>query len=236
MSLDPLTLDQADYAALYDADPFFSQIKVLAQFKGVTENDIQVALSTLNERDGKIGAVLIVIMPELQPDTGQTPSPRYFVRIGLQVIAQPLLADDATSGVGLSAEQISERVRQIGQNRKFGRSNSFMFDGMEPLPVDEGKVSYGVYFRRAGGDAYVPRVATPALTSEVAVLPATGWTVTMTVPPGATGWYTTDGTLPTELNGTEYTGPFNVPAAATVRASAVQTGFQQSEPVAIELS
>ncbi len=209
---------------------------MLTQHKGVTERDIDVALSTLNEKGGKIGACLIVLMPELLPDPSETPAPRYFVRIGIQAIVQPLFADDPTSGAGVFVEQVTERTRQIGHNRRFGRSNSFMFDGMLPIPADPGKESYGIYFKRLGGDSVVARVATPGIASVVATLPATGWDVTVNVPGGATGYYTTDGTLPTALNGTLYTTPFNVPAAATVRACAVQTGFQQSEPATLILT
>lgn len=236
MSSDPLRQDQDDYFGLIRADEYFSDIKVLLQHKGVTESDIDVALSTLNEAGGKSGACVVIIMPELQPDSSQAPSARYFVRISIQVIVQPLLADDVASGVGKVAEQLAERVRQICHYRSHGRANTFMFDGMEPIPVEAGKNSYGVVFKRAGGDTQVVKVAKPGIASVAATGPATGWDVTVNVPPGAAGYYTTDGTLPTVLNGTAYVGPFNVPAAAVVRAAAVQAGFQQSEPAQLNLS
>lgn len=236
MSADPLRQDQDDYFGLIDADEYFQDIRVLLQHKGVTESDIDVALSTLNEEGGKIGACVVVIMPELQPDASQSPSARYFVRIAIQVIVQPLLADDVTSGVGKVAEQLAERIRQICHFRSHGRANQFMFDGMEPINVEAGKTSYGINFKRKGGDNQVVKVASPGIGSVAATLPATGWDVTVNVPAGATGYYTLDGTLPTAINGTAYVAPFNVPAAATVKAAAVQAGFQQSEPATLTLS
>lgn len=233
---EPLRLDQDDYGFLLDADEFFGPITVLVQHKGVTESDIEVALSTLNEKAGKIGACCIVLMPELQPDASEGPAPRYFVRIGIQAIVQPLFADDPSSGADTFVEQVTERIRQIGHNRSFGRSNTFMFDGMTPISAEAGKESYGVFFKRIGGDAAVAKVAKPGIASVPATLPATGWDVTLNVPGGATAYYTTDGSLPTALNGTAYTVPFNVPPAATVRACAVQAGFQQSEPATLVLA
>ena len=74
-----------------------------------------------------------------------------------------------------------------------------------------------------------PAVATaPELDSEDATLPATGWTVTITPPDFVTVYYTTDGSLPTASNGTEYEAPFNVPGAATVRAVSVRENYTNS--------
>jgi len=235
---EPIQQDQDDFHALLDADEFFSQIPVLNQRKGVTDSDIEVGLSTLNAKDGqtKIGGVLIVILPELQPDASQGPAARYFVRIAIQAIVQPSFADDATNGIQKTVEDLCERVRQVGHFRSFGRANTFMFDGMEPIAAGEGKNSYGIYFKRVGGDSQVAKVAKPVITSAPATLPALGNDVTLTVPGGAAGYYTTDGSLPTALNGTLYAAPFNVPAAATVRAAAVQSGFQQSEPATLNLT
>lgn len=234
---EPLQLDQDDYHALLDADEYFGNVKVLSQRKGVTDSDIETALSTLLDKDDKIGACVIVIAPELVPDPSQTPAPRYFVRLGIQVIVQPLLADDATSGVLKTVEDVCERVRQIGHFRSFGRAGTFMFDGMEPIPVDPGKNSYGVFFKRVGGDSVVDRVATPVIGSVAAVGPATGWDLTLTcATSGAAIYYTIDGSEPTALAGTAYTVAFNVPTACTVRAAAVKAAFQQSETARLILS
>jgi hypothetical protein len=230
---EPLQLDQDDYAALFGADAFFAHVRVLEQRKGVTESDIDVALSTLNERAGKLGACVVVLEPELQPDRAETPAARYFVRIAIQVIVQPLLADDPTTGVGLAVEEVCERVRQLGHARSFGRRNVFMFDGMEPIAVGGGRNSYLVFFRRLGGDSVVAKLAAPAIATDSAAAPAE---ITLTVPSGATGFYTLDGTLPTALNGTLYTAPFTVPAACTLRAAAVQEGYQQSDPAQLTLT
>lgn len=223
--MEPLRQDQDDFAALISADSFCATTPVLSQHKGVTESDITEALAGLHVRAGKMGSCVVVLMPELKPDPSETPAARYDVRVGLQVIVQPLFADDPATGVRITAEQLAERVRQLCHSRSFGRPATFMFDGMDPLPSDPGKESYLVYFKRKGGDTYIPRVATPGLAGIAAY---GGYEITLNVPTGATGYYTTNGTLPTPL-ALPYTGPFVVMGGATVRAAAVQTGCLQSE-------
>jgi hypothetical protein len=45
---------------------------------------------------------------------------------------------------------------------------------------------------------------------------------------GASIRYTTNGTTPTEANGTLYSGPVNITAATTLKAVAYESGFTDS--------
>ncbi len=224
---DEIELDQEDFGARLAADPYFADIKVLVQRKGVTEQDIETALSVLNEQGGKIGACVIVLMPSLVPPANNSaPTPLFDVRIGVQVIEQPLISQDPTSGVGKSAEQICTRVRQNGHQFSTGRQGAnqlFSFDGTEPADVEAGKVSYVNFFKRKAGDAHLVRVAPVAL-AKAAGTPD-GFDITLSCPTdGAAILYSVDGSYPT----TAYTVPFNVAAGVTVRAAATKTGLQQS--------
>jgi hypothetical protein len=224
---DALELDQEDIGGRLSADPYFADITVLVQRKGVTENDIEAALSVINEKIGKIGAIAIIIMPELQPDSGQTPGARYFVRTTVQVIEQPLF-NLGDTGTGKSAEQIAERIRQVLHFFSTGRGNVYTFDGMQPIAVEEGKISYGVAFRRVGGDSAIIKVADVEITATGAAAPATVTLACATA--GAAIWYTTDGSFPSSANATatQYTVPFAQATAATIRAAAEKSGLQQS--------
>jgi hypothetical protein len=227
MSAD-LELDQEDFAARLAADSYFADIKVLLQRKGVTDSDIEVALSVLNEEGGKIGACVIVLMPELVAEDPAVPTPLYRVRVPVQVIEQPLMSGDATSGVGKSAEQIAERVRQVLHHFSTGRGGSshlFHFDGQQPLDVDPAKVSYLGNFGRKAGDDLLTRVAAVVLAS--AAGDPTGFDITLTCPTdGAAIYYSTDGDYPDTL----YSAAFNVAAGTTIRATARKTGLQESNP------
>jgi len=231
MSTSPILLDQMDYFSLIASDEYFGDIRVLRQNKGVTEDDINVALSTLLEQGGKIGACAVVLMPDLKPDDSEGETARYFERIAIQVIAQPLFADDETSGVKKAAEELATRIMQICHGRTFGRKQTFMFDGMEPIPADPGKVSYGIYFRRTGGDISIAKPARPVIT-------AVSGTVTITCATGGAAIrYTTDGSAPYAANpdSLPYTVPFTVSETTTIRAAATKAGMQPSEVAAAEV-
>lgn len=216
-----LELDQDDITARLMADPVCGTVKVFSQRKGITENDIMTGLGALNSQDGKIGLVLIVLMPRLQPEEANTPAAMYATRYSVQVIDWPVMRRQADGGIQLSAETMAERVRQILHFCSFGRGQSLFFDGMEPLPMrDETQISYQISFRKKGADTPVTKCAAVAISPTSGEVPQT---ITMTCgTAGAQIWYTTDGSYPSSLNPTAtlYAGPFILDEAATVRAAA----------------
>jgi hypothetical protein len=60
-----------------------------------------------------------------------------------------------------------------------------------------------------------------------------GPTVSISVPSGALAYYTIDGTTPSATTGTLYAAPFTLTSTATVKAVAVETGYNNS-PIASE--
>lgn len=232
---DPLEIDQVDFAARLAADAYFSDITVLSQFQGVTENDISRALGTLTKKDGKAGACAIVLMPDLKPDGANTPGPLYVIHAVVQVVERPLVNRGAT-GTGKSAESIGQRVRQLLHHFNNGLGTTYNFDGMEPIPRGVGEISYGVAFTRKAGDDDLIKVRTPKITASAALAPAT---ITITcATSGAVIHYTTDGTPPSPNNPTAlpYSAPFNQATAATIRAAATSTDLVQSNTTQLKLS
>lgn len=223
--MDPLTRDQEFFAARLAADSYFEDITVLEQRKGVTDSDIETALSVLNTTGGKVGACVIVLMPELRPSEPDSPGPSYTVRAAMQVITSPIFNDGA-DGTGKSSEAIAERVRQLCHRFNNG-TGTWSFAGMEPLEVQPGQVSYAVSIERLALDADLPRQPLPMIDPEEAAAPQT---LTITAAEGAQVYYTTDGSYPWSGNdaATLYSAPFEVGAAATVLAVAHKTGFQAS--------
>lgn len=218
--------DQLDFAARLAADPFFSDVPVFSEDKGVTETDIATALSTLNTTDSKIGAVVIVLAPTLVPDSPDAPGPHSKLKITVQVIDQPLFNLDATNGIGKTTAELAERVRMICHQFNPGTGKTYVFAGQEPLPVDEGKTSVGISFTRLCIDPAPQRVATPTISPYPALVPSL--VVLDCTTPGASLFYTLDGTYPSATNGTAYTEAFTLTEAATVRVVATLTDYQQS--------
>lgn len=229
MSADPQIRARGDFAARLANDSYFSDITVLEQNKGATESDIEVALSTMTEKASKIGACAIVLMPELIPSNPDAPGPIYRVRGTVQVIVQPIF-NDGESGTGKTAEAIARRVRQL-LHFYDGGWGTWSFAGMEPLPVADGQVSYGVAFTREGKDDKFTKVGTPMFDPDAGALPVA---VTITGHPDADIYYTTDGSYPHPDNAeaTLYAGPVAIAAAAVLRAVAYVEGLQPSNVAA----
>jgi hypothetical protein len=219
---DQLLQDQLDLYGRLLADPVLVPVSILLESKGVSEADIDQSLSVLNERGGKIGACLVVLMPTLTPDSPNAPGPFHTIRQTVQVIEQPLFNLDATAGTLLPASALAERVRQLGHHFAGIPGLSYAFAGMEPAVVDAGKVSYLVSFQRRANDASLPRVNTPTISASQPAAPATV-TLACTTPAAAIT-YSLDGSYPT----TPYTAPFVVATTSTIRTAATATGFQQS--------
>lgn len=225
---DQLTEDQEDFFGRVLADEFFSDIATLIEKKGVTEDDIRQSLSVLNEKLGKIGACVVVLMPTLVNETPDAPGPQFQVRLTVQVVDQPLVNLDPAQGTGKSAAQLAERLRKIFHHFSTGRGNFFVFAAQEPIPVEEGKNSYGVAFTRKGADCPPPKPPTPTIEAAAATAPTT---VTLTCAnPSAAIHYTTDGSYPSAANPTAtlYTVPFNQATAATIKAASSLATYQQS--------
>lgn len=223
--MDPLQQDQEDFAARLSADSYFADISVLLQRRGVTESDIETALSVLNEKLGKIGAVVIVLKPALLSTDPDAPGPEYKVSLTVQVITQPLFNDDASTGTQKSTEAIAERVRLL-LHRFTTLGGIYSFVAMQAETVAEGKDSFSVTFTRRACDT-AERCGLPLITPDEG---AGSQEVTLsTATAGAAIYYTLDGSYPSSVNeeATLYTAPF-APGTATLRCAAEKSGLQQS--------
>jgi hypothetical protein len=226
--MDSLEYAQTMFAGRLAADPYFADIAVLEQRKGVTDADILQALSTLNEKTGKNGACVVVLMPSLKPENSNAPSPTYRIQLVVQVIDLPLF-NLGTNGTGKSAEQIAQRVRQLCHLLSTGEKSVWVFSGSDPLPVEEGSNSYGVAFTRQSGDPHLPKV--PNVQVEHS---GTGpVTFALSCPDASAAiWYTLDGSYPWPDNPAAkhflpYTA-FDVSTSCTLLAVAYRSGFLAS--------
>ena len=228
--IDQLLRDQLDFFARLQADEYFADVKVLLEAKGVTENDIEQALSVLNEQGGKIGACVVILMPTLQPAEQDSPGPEGTVRLTVQVIEQPLF-NNGDTGTGKAASAIALKVRDLGHYFATGHGQTYAFAGQEPVPVDEGRISYGVAFERPHRDVSTPKCATPMITPEEGDAPQA--VVTIEAEAGATIYYTTNGAYPAPgiTGAAVYSAPFAVTEPSIVRAVAYAP-FKKASDVA----
>ena len=232
-----IELDQLDIYGRIQNDPYFvSGVPVLLELKGITENDVTQAIETANQSSGKVGSVVIVLMPTLEPNDRDAPGPRYVTVYNIQVIDYPLYRRQAVGGTQCSADEIADRLRQILHRFTMGRGQTIVFKGQRPLPIAEGKVSYNVGFARIGNDQPPIACASPLISYSR----GTGLCTLTCATAGAKIYYTVDGSYPGSLfvspagTATLYTVPFTAPPlGSTVRAAAEFTAanYQQSQAI-----
>ncbi len=219
--MDPLEQDQEYFRALLAADSFFTAITVLAETKGETEASILQKLSTLNKKEGKIGAIAVVLQPELVPAETDAPGPEYRVRLTVQVI-EDRLTNRTAAGTGKTSWEIAQRVRALGHRRNFG-DGTWSFTGLIPAPQQvTTRDSVLIIFTRLGRDTIPAKAATPLIEPEGGATPAN---VALTAAPGATLLYSTDGDWPDQ----PYTVPFAITTPCTLRVLALETGKVPSD-------
>ena len=226
---------QLDCEARLKADPYFDDIAIILQRKGVTEKDIERLLNVQKGRGGKVGACVLVLIPGADAIDPDLPGPRLGLVQSFVVLVHPTINAGST-GTGKDAEDIAERVLQLFHQVHFGYG-AVLVGGQAAIQVNDtfdGLVGQQVNLETYGGPIALAKVAVPAITASATTAPAT---VTITcATAGAAIRYTTDGSLPTPTNGTDYTAPFAQATAATIRATATKLGALQSDTRQLKLS
>jgi len=224
---DIITQDQLDLFGRLQADEWFADLPLLLEEKGVTDSDIEVALSTLNPVSGKMGVVVIVMMSVLTSKSTNDTAAAWSDGVTFQVIEQPLfnLSDD---GIGKSAALVATRIRQQLHLWCNGYGATWSFAGQGPLPADEGKISLGVTFSREGNDVKIPPVVTPKIETTAETAPAIVTLSSATA--GALLRYTLDGSYPSAANPEAhvYEAPFEQAETANLRVIAEKAGMRAS--------
>lgn len=230
--MDPIEQEQIDLAALIAGDADFATVAVIREQKGDVDAQILQALSTLNEKSGKLGACVVVLQPDELPTNPDTPNPELRVRHSVQVFETPLF-NAGDNGTGKDVFQLSRRIRQLVHRRSFGHG-VLSWQGTENVQqADESRRSRMVTFERLDQELPFTRLGAPLIDPEQGG--AVPQLVTLTPPEGATAYYTLDGSLPVPgaVGTTEYTAPFNVTEAATLRVAAYKSGALPSDVAAV---
>ena len=227
---------QVDCEERLKADPWFGDLAIIEQRKGVTLDELKQRLSVGLGRGGKVGACILVLMPGGGPQD-QTPGPRLYLVQSFIVLVHPELNSRST-GTGKSAEEIAYRILQLFNFAHLGYGAVLESESDALVPTDsfDGLVGYQVNLHTAAGEVPLSRVITPSISAPGTAAPQTITITTATA--GAAIWYTTDGSYPSSANANAhaYGAPFTQATAATVRAAAEKSGLQQSNVTQLILS
>jgi hypothetical protein len=216
---------QQEIADLILADPFFEDIAVLTEHTKEIESEINRALGPLNERGGKIGAVVIVLTPQAKISFKDVFGPFFDdIKVVALVSVNPTVNNDA-SGTGKTASAIAEKVATVVHQQTVNSSNGpVVADDPGITTIEDEFDSRNVHFRTAGGVATAPpQVATPIIAEDHGA-----FTITCATP-GAAIFYTLNGKNPVPRVGTFYSAPFSAGSDLTLKARAWLAGYIASE-------
>lgn len=248
--MNPVSNIQSDLYDVLRQDATLSEVAILSEAKGVTDSDIEMALTTVNEGPGgKIGAVVIVRMPLLDVPNANPSGPRFDVSITIRVIEQPLM-NRGEGGTELTAEDIVLQLAHLLHGRRIHPDiREFYVDQEAATPVDlsSDTVAYDLRIATGFGLAAPERVRMPVFSGD-----ETGLNIACNTP-AASIYYTIDGTFPTPddtlfgitllteagsiivtEDGENLIAPelLTVASGVTVRAAAYATGLQTSNGAA----
>lgn len=202
----------------------FPAIAVVAEDRGATEADVDIALAPRRVRNGKTaGMVVIVGSPNdkvLKADSfAATYSREFPVRVieNVQVNRPPGQA----LATGYTSASLAEAVVQLLHSRGIYAA-TLRWTGTEPFADGKGGVGYSAQFEAAGGVAVPSRSANP-------LLDFAAGNCTLSAGAGATIYYTVDGGSPLGEDRLTYSAPFAAATDTEVRCVAVETGKQPSD-------
>lgn len=227
MSDQSLTLMRDDWVARAKADEFFIDIPVFSERNADITNDAANALAIITEKNSKIGAALVVQSPIASDNLPEVTFGPLDVIASFLVLTDPLYNDGA-NGTQKDALTIARRIYKIFKHTSAQGIYSAMIPEerpFEPVPSPLAPVAYEIRFRTREIDPTIDtKVAMPTITPAGGTAPQTVTLATVTA--GASIYYTLDGSHPWSGNeaATLYAAPFDVEAAATLRAGAFKSG------------
>lgn len=229
---------QADILAVLKNTPSLAGAHVIAEDSGDMESEVLRRLGKLTEGPlGRKGLVIVVNLPEVSDAETNLPGPPIGITLGIQIIEQPLVNREASTGTGIRSSVAALRTLAALHLRSL--ANALLVAGDAPVRPVRG-MRKG-YLGHTVAMALQYRGITPA--AKVAgVTPA--WleddTLTLTTPTsGAEIWYTTDGSYPAPTNAQALLYSAAIPdleVGTVVRAAAYHTTSAPSDLTELTIS
>ena len=212
---DPILQVQLDIVGRLESDPFFSDLPIIQERKGVTEKEVAEALNIRLKKDGKTGAAIIVMMPERSVQNPDAPGPQNVVSTTLRVLTIPLLAQ-AIGGAKKEASRIGLYLQQIFHLWQVGPTT---VQNTKVLPYNDGQGTTGedVILESFLQLPWAQKTLPARISGTASAVTLTSNTA------GASLFYSTDGSFPSS----PYTAPFS--ATGLVRSRATSTGLAGSD-------
>jgi hypothetical protein len=230
---------QNELVALCQADEVLGLVPILHERLGDINAEIEKSLGLVKQVSGKLGACVILQQPMADDRGSAAPGGLLQVVWTFLVLEDPLLNDSA-NGHQIRALKLCRRlVRVVKLYAAGGMATTMLADPKTIVPIANpiAPIAYQVTFRcteTSGGT--MQKVIQPTIAPNGGVTPQLVTLSSGTA--GAAIYYTLDGSHPWSGNPTAflYAAPFNVNAAATLRARAFKAGYVGSDTTAADFT
>jgi hypothetical protein len=219
---DPITRLQDDVVARLNEASFFSDITILEEQTGVTDNDVLQALNARATKSGKQGAAVLVLRPTRTNAKPAAPGPQWTLSMIVRVMEIPTLNRSTSGGTTHPSEEISQEVEQLLHHWVHNGQGALAVTEVEPWNNGEGVIGHDITLQTIFAVQPPSRASAPTISGTYAAVSLSCDTA------GATIRYSTDGDYPDATNGTTYTVPFAVASGTTVRAVATKSALDAS--------
>ena len=210
---------------------YFADITILTEDKGDIENEIARALGAVTAAGGKLGICAVVMTAAGSVRNPNLPGP-YLEAITVAVhVEENVLINNAVAGTSKPASDVAEQVLAALHRwtpTGFVRPLIAQPNTVRVVEPAIGDIAYACVLAVANGIPVVTlsTVATPVADPADGEVPQTVELTCATA--GAAIFYTTDGSLPSPVNGTLYTVPVAVTEAGSLKARAFLAGYLDS--------
>jgi len=223
---------QNDFAQVLQGDEWLRDINIVTRYKllldDVKRPDRSLAIETLaylTPRNGRKGVGIIVEVPEVQVASGNLPGPEMGLILSCLILEDPITNWGPQTGTLKASDQVAQRIIEVGHGWSLMPHGELYAKGATLVVARDFEPLRGY---RVALNLRMPRTQTTRV-APVEIAEDAG-TITLTVPSGATGYVTTDGSFPGPGNPAAmiYGGPFGVTAGTVLRWAAYQEGLLPS--------
>ena len=190
------------------SEPLLKYVSI-AEMRKMVKLDVSARTAPhMGGRNGKVGAGILIGLPYVDPVDDDIPGAQFDVNLPLDFLVKDDLSLALSNGAGLTAEQIviiGWLLMAQFLNQAAGSGNWYLA-GFDPIEDKKGAYGYRLILKVRGSNDQPPKCAAPTCTWA-------GDTFTLNcATPGATIYYTLDGSFP---------GPYTPPAGYPANTSVV---------------